>query len=330
MTEWGVRLAGIGSAYPAGVLTNHDLEKMMDTSHDWIVQRTGIHRRHVIDGETESEFTLARDALTRALDAADMKASDLDLIIHASVTSEMTCPSNACRIAAALGAGTAAAFDLVAACSGFVYAMNLADSLIRVGRHRAVGVIGCDALSTVSDFTERTVSILFGDGGGAAVFTRDDDPGRGCLHQELGADGTNWETLYMPRRDADVPAWDKENSIRLGCLRMNGREVFKFAVNRFRQVIEDALEVTGLGVDDVAQFVCHQSNERIIESAIQKLGLPRDRVHVNINEYGNTSAGSVGLVLDELWQAGKITPGDIIVCVAFGGGLTWASNVWRV
>jgi 3-oxoacyl-[acyl-carrier-protein] synthase-3 len=312
------------------VLTNFDLEKMMDTTDEWIVQRTGIRERRIIDGSGESEFTLARDALQRALDDAGMRGADLDLIIHASVTSEMTCPSTACRIAEALEAGSAGAFDLVSACSGFVYAINLGDSLIRSGRQKAIGVIGCDALSTVSDFTERTVSILFGDAAGAVVLTADRDPGVGCLHQVLGADGSLWQTLYMPRRPSDVPEWDKDNPIRLGCLRMSGREVFKFAVSKFREVIEEALDATGLTVDDVSQFVCHQSNSRIIESAKEKLRLPDEKVHVNIDRYGNSSAGSVGLVFDELWRAGKIERGDHVVFVAFGGGLTWASSVWKV
>jgi 3-oxoacyl-[acyl-carrier-protein] synthase-3 len=325
-----VRIIGSGSLAPPRVLTNHDLAEKMDTSHEWIVQRTGIHRRHICDPETESEFTLATEAMRRALDDAGCKGSDLDLLIHASVTSEMACPSNACRIANELNAAPCPAFDLLAACSGFAYGINLADSLIRAGRHRRIGVIGCDALSTVSDFTERTVSILFGDGAGAMVLERDDDPSVGCIYQNLGADGSLWEALYMPRRPEDVPEWDRENRIRLGCLRMSGREVFKFAVGKFREVIEDALEATGLGVEDISQFVCHQSNARIIEAAKERIGLPDEKVCVNIDEYGNTSSGSVGLVFDELWKAGKLKRGDTVVIVAFGGGMTWSSSVWNL
>jgi 3-oxoacyl-[acyl-carrier-protein] synthase-3 len=327
---YGARIAGVGSAAPARVVTNHDLAERMDTSHEWIVQRTGIHRRHMIDQETESELSLATSALQRALDDAGMTGADLDFVIHASVTSEMTCPSNACRMAEAVGTKTAGAFDLVAACSGFVYGMNVADSLIRTGRHRTIGVVGCDALSKVSDYTERTVSILFGDGAGAMVIQRDDDPGLGCLHQEMGGDGSMWRTLYMPRDEKDIPDFDRDNVIKMGCLRMNGREVFKFAVSKFRAVMERALAETGLTVDDISQFVCHQSNARIIESAMQKIGLPADKVHINIDEFGNTSAGSVGLVFDELWRAGKIQRGDTVMCVAFGGGLTWGANVWKL
>lgn len=328
--EYGVRIAGVGSALPSRVLTNADLEKMVNTSDEWIVKRTGIHRRRICDPQTEGEFTLARDALKNALDDAGMQGSDLDLIIHASTTSEMVCPPNACRIAAALDATPAGAFDLVAACSGLVYGMNVADSLVRLGRYRTVGVIGCDALSTITDYNDRTLSILLGDAGGAMVLTRDEDTSVGCLHQTLGADGGKWAMLYLPQLERDVPEHDKDNPIRLGHLRMNGPEVFKFAVTKFRKVINDALEKTGLTIDDISQFVCHQSNERIIEAAKQKLGLPDEKVHINIGEYGNSSAASVGVAFDELWKAGKVKRGDHVVFVAFGGGLTWASSVWKL
>lgn len=326
----GVRIVGTGSKVPDQVLTNADLERMLDTSSEWIVQRTGIHERRVVDPATEGTFTLARDALATALRNSEVQANELDLVIVATCTGEMPCPSVSCRVAAAIGAIPAAAFDLVAACSGFVYAMNVADSLIRAGRFRTVGVVGCDAMSTVVDYEDRAVSILFGDAGGAAILRADDDPNRGCIHQSMHADGSNWETLYMPRRRCDIPLHDVDNAIRLGCLRMNGREVFRFAVTKFREVIEEALQSSGLTPDDVSQFICHQSNIRIIDAAIERIGLPREKVHVNIDRFGNSSAGSVGLCLDQLWQAGRLPVGEPMVMVAFGGGLTWASSVWRV
>jgi 3-oxoacyl-[acyl-carrier-protein] synthase-3 len=217
-----------------------------------------------------------------------------------------------------------------AACSGFVYALNLADSLIRSGRHKAIAVIGCDAMSTIVDYTDRSVSILFGDAAGCVVLVPDEDPSRGCVHQVLEGDGSDWTTLYIPRKEQDVVEGGPSENVALGCLRMDGRGVYKFAVNKFQQIIADALEQTGLTVDDIAQFVCHQSNVRIIESAKAKLGLPDDKVHINIDKYGNSSAGSAGLVFDQLFKAGKIKEGDNVVLVAFGGGLTWASSVWRV
>jgi 3-oxoacyl-[acyl-carrier-protein] synthase-3 len=243
----------------------------------------------------------------------------------------MTCPSNACRVADELGAAPAGAFDLVAACCGYVYALNVAESMIRSGRYRTIGIIGCDAMSTVCDYTDRSVSILFGDAAGAAVLTRDDsDPTVGCLHQALHSDAATWPSLYMPRRLNEIPACDAHNPIALNCLRMNGREVYKFAVNKFREVIEEALTATGLKVDDVAQFICHQSNVRIIEAAKERIGLPDDKVYINIDKFGNSSAGSVGLCFDQLWKAGKVKRGDHVVFVAFGGGLTWASSVWKL
>jgi 3-oxoacyl-[acyl-carrier-protein] synthase-3 len=327
---YGVRIAGVGSAVPDKVLTNFDLEKMVDTSDEWIVQRTGIRERRVVNPETEGTFTLACAALRRALDDAGMRPSDLDLIIVASVTAEMTCPSVSCRVSHELGAAPAGAFDLVAACCGFVYGINIADTLVRSGRNAAVGVIGCDTMTTISDFSERTVSILFGDAAGAAILVRDDDPALGCIYQSNQADGKMWETLYIPRVPRDIPEHDRDNPIKLGCLRMNGREVYKFAVAKFRRVIAEALDATGLSVDQISQFICHQSNVRIIDAAKDRLGLPADKVYINIDRYGNSSAGSVGLCLDQLWRAGKIKRGDYVLLVAFGGGLTWATSIWKI
>lgn len=331
-TPFGVCIAGTGSALPERVLTNADLETMVDTSDDWIVKRTGISERRICTPEKgEGAFSLECRAIRAALEAAEMDASELDLLILGSLTSEMRCPSNACRISAEIGAAPAGAFDLNAACCGFVYSLNIAESLIRSGRHRAIGVIGCDVLSPFIDYSERTVSILFGDAAGAVVLVRDDEhPERGCIYQKIEANGNGWENLYMPRKESDIPPNAPSSDVAIGKLRMNGREVYKFAVKKFQEVIEDALEQTGLTVDDVSQFVCHQSNIRIIQSAKEKIGLPDDKVYVNINRCGNSSAGSVGLCFDELWRAGKIKRGDHVVFVAFGAGLTWSSSVWRI
>ena len=327
---FGVRIRGTGSCVPERILTNDDLSKVMDTTDEWIFQRTGIRERRVCDPMTEGTFTMARDALKNALDAAEMKGSDLDLIIVGTVTAEMTCPSVAARVGAALGAVPAAAFDLSAACCGFVYSINLAQALIQSGQFRSIGVGGAEAMSTIVDYQDRTVSILFGDSAGAAVLTRDPDPRIGCLYQTMGSDGSGWSSLYLPRRPQEVPASDADNPIRLGNLRMNGKEVFRFAVTKFREVIEDAMTKTNLTAESVGQVVCHQSNVRIIEAAREKLGLPHEKVYINIDRFGNSSAGSVGLCLDQLWRAGKIEKERPFVMVAFGGGLTWASGVWRI
>jgi 3-oxoacyl-[acyl-carrier-protein] synthase-3 len=326
----GVRIAGVGSAVPSRVLSNFDLERMMDTSDAWIRQRTGVVERRIVDPKREGTFTLSREALRRALEDAGMKPADLDLIVVGTVTAEMTCPSVAARVSESLGAAPAQAFDLVAACCGYVYSINLADTLLRSGRYGAVGIVGCDTMSTVLDYGERSVSILFGDAAGAAVLVTDSDPSRGCIYQSNQADGAMWRSLYMPNRPQEIPEHDRGNRIRLGCLRMNGREIFKFAVTKFQEVIGGALEATGLTVDDISQFVCHQSNVRIIASAKEKLGLPAEKVHINIDRYGNCSAGSVGLVLDELWREGRIRPGEHVLLCAFGGGLTWSTSIWRI
>ncbi len=331
-TPFGVRIAGTGSALPVNVLSNTDLEGMVDTSHEWILKRTGIEERRICDRSAgEGAFELECESIQKALDAAGMEAGELDLLIVASLTSEMRCPSNASRINEAIGAAPAGAFDLNAACCGYVYSVNLADSLIRSGRHRAIGVIGCDVLSPFIDYNERTVSILFGDAAGASVIVRDDEhPERGCIYQKIESDGRGWQSLYLPRREEDVQPDGPLPEVDLGYLRMNGRDVYKFAVKKFQEVIEDALASTGLAVDDISQFICHQSNIRIIESAKEKIGLPDEKVYINIDRYGNSSAGSVAVCLDEVTRAGKIKPGDHVILVAFGAGMTWSSSVWKM
>ena len=324
----GTRIAGTGRALPAEILTNADLEKIVDTSDEWIVQRTGIRARHRA-AEADTVFSLGRDALLKALDRAGVQADQLDMIIVATVSGEMLCPSTAARISEAVGAKEAAVFDLAAACSGFLYGLNLADTMIRCGRAEKVAIVGVEVLTRLVDWSDRTVSIIFGDGAGAAVVVADPDPKKGCVHQTMRGDGRMWRTLYHPRCDRDVPAGDEANPIRLGHLRMHGREIYKFAVTRFQEAIQDALDRTGLKVGDVQQYVCHQSNQRIIESAVEKLKLPPERVYVNIDRYGNTSAASIPICLDELYEAGRIEPGRPVILVAFGAGVTWASCVWN-
>jgi len=324
----GVRIAGTGRAVPAQVLTNDDLAKIVDTSDEWIAQHTGIRARHKA-ADHETVFSLGRDALLEALDRAGIKGEELDMIIVASVSGEMLCPSTAARIGEAVGADDAAVFDLAAACSGFLYGMNLADTMIRCGRADRIAIIGVEVLTRLVDWSDRTVSIIFGDGAGAAVLVADPDPRKGCVHQTMHGDGRLWRTLYHPKVPRDVPDNDTANPIRLGYLRMHGREIYKFAVTRFQEAIREALERTGLKVDDVQHYICHQSNQRIIESAIEKLRLPPERVYVNIDRYGNTSAASIPICLDELFEAGRIESGKPIVLVAFGAGVTWASCVWN-
>lgn len=327
----GVRIAGTGHAVPEKVVTNHDLAKTMDTSHEWIVQRTGICERRVADpAKGESPTTLSAEALRRALADAGMGAKELDFVIVGTVTGEMLCPSTACRVAAMVGCGTAAAYDVSAACCGFVYGLNQAHALIRSGQARNVGVIGCDVMSRALDTENRSVAVLFGDSAGAAILRATDDTSRGILASEMHADGSRWHDLYIPRDKFDLPEGVTGEGVKYGTLQMNGREVYKFAVGTFGGLIEHTLKVAGIGADEVDMYVCHQSNARMLESARERFGLPHEKLYINIDRFGNCSAGSVPVALDELRKMGKCREGQIVMFVAFGGGLTWASSLWRV
>lgn len=331
-TPRGVRIAGTGSALPRTVLSNQELEGMMETTDEWIVQRTGIRERRICDRAAgEGTRWLSVAALRGALDDARLSGSDLDLIIVGTVTPEMACPSTACRVAAEVGAGQAAAFDITAACCGFVYSMNVAHDLIRGGTFRTVGVVGCDTLTSMLDYTTagRGTAILFGDAAGAAVLRATDDAAKGILAQAMHADASGWKDLYIPRSRADFPEGEYAPE-KIGRMQMNGRVVFKFAVGTFSDLIASTLEKAGVTAEQVDHFVCHQSNARILEAARERFGLPSEKLYVNIHRVGNTSAGSVPLCLDELRKAGRIHEGQLVMLVAFGGGLTWASSLWRV
>ncbi|MCB1015644.1 MAG: ketoacyl-ACP synthase III, partial [Acidimicrobiales bacterium] len=303
-----------------------------DTSDEWIQQRTGIRERRLCTPERgEGSVTLCTRALENALANAHISASDLDLLIISTVTGDMTCPSVSCRVAANVGAGSAGAFDLAAACSGWVYGANLAHDLIRLGTYNTIAVVGCDIMSSVLDFNDRDrgLSILFGDAAGAAIIRATDDATRGLLASAMHADGERWTSLYIPHKVGDIPAGD-ETDVPMHRLVMRGREVYKFAVTTFCNLIQQTLDQAGLQASDIDMFICHQSNLRIIESARTRFGIPEDKVYVNIDRVGNSSAGSVPLCLDELRQAGKCGEGDLVMFVAFGGGLTWASALWRM
>ena len=327
----GVRIAGTGHHVPDRVVTNDDLATFMDTTNEWIVQRTGIRERRVCDplkGETTT--WLATRALEKALADANLTGADLDLVILGSVTGEMTCPASACRIAANVGAGHAAAFDLLAACSGYLYGLTVAHDMIRSGTFRTVGVVGCDVLSRVLDYENRAVAVLFGDSAGASIVRATDDESKGMIAGAMHADGSRWHDLYLPRSPLDCPEGADMGVVRMNTLQMNGREVYKFAVGTFSNLIESTLEKAGISADDVDMFVCHQSNARMLESARQRFGIPEEKLYVNIDRFGNCSAGSVPVALDELRKAGKCREGDLVMFVAFGGGLTWSAALWRL
>lgn len=327
----GVRIVGTGSALPSRVLTNKDLATIVATDDEWIVQRTGIRERRICDWKKgESNLTLCTEALRRALTAAKMDAKELDLIICGTITQDMRCPSTACMVAQGVGAGHAGAWDLAAACSGFVFGVNAAHDLIRIGTHKAIGVIGADTISSILDYENRGVCILFGDAAGAAVLTATDDATKGIIAQVNKADGSGWRDLYMPGCAGDIPPGSDLTVFKSGCLQMNGREVFKFAVGTFSELIDETLQKAGLKAEDIDVFVAHQSNARILDAARERFGIPAEKLYVNIDRVGNTSGGSVPVCLDELWRAGKIREGQLVLMVAFGAGLTWGSCLWQM
>lgn len=330
---FGVTIVGTGSAVPKGVLTNADLEKVMDTSDEWIVQRTGIHTRYKIDRDKgESTFSLGAAALSESLRSANLAPESLDLIICATMTAEMTCPPTASRIANAVGAGNAGILDLSAACSGFVYSLNIAHDLIKGGAYRTVGVIGADTITSRMDYSNagRSTAIIFGDAAGAAILQADPNPRLGILAQAMRGDGGGWKEIYVPecRHDFPDPAAFDQNKI--GRLQMNGAGVFKFAVGTFPEIIQETLDKAGLTPADIDVFVCHQSNARILNAARERFGLDMDKLYINIERYGNTVAASVPLCLHELVKSGRVKPGMKVMFVAFGGGLTWGSSLWQL
>ncbi|MEO0513159.1 MAG: beta-ketoacyl-ACP synthase III [Planctomycetota bacterium] len=329
----GTRILGTGVAIPSRTMTNQDLEKVMDTSDEWIVQRTGIRSRVVVDTEKgEDHFTLGVNAVRSALAAAKVNASELDLIILATMSNSMNCPATANRIGGAIGAGDAGSFDLVGACCGFVYSMNVADALIRTGQYRTVAVVGSDTLSRFMsyDTNGRGTAILFGDAAGSAILRATDDASKGVLAQEMHADGERWQELYVPERKADFPSQEAYDEAKLHRVQMNGQAVFKFAVGTFPKVIEQTLEKAGLAADDVDHYVCHQSNLRILHAARDRFGLADHKLHTNIDRFGNTVAASVPLVLQDLINAGRVEEGQKIMLVGFGGGLTWGTSLWQL
>jgi 3-oxoacyl-[acyl-carrier-protein] synthase-3 len=325
---YGAIVTGTGSALPEKRLTNADLSKMVDTNDEWIVQRTGIKERRIA-GEGESTATLATAAARKALEAAGLEASELDLIIVATITPEMVFPSTACFVAAALGLNSTPAFDMSAACSGFIYAINTGAAFIKAGLYKNVLVIGAETLSRIVDYTDRGSCILFGDGAGAVVLQRSNDTSKGLVYSSLHADGNGSEAMIcMPGSRHTISA--ELVGARQQYMKIKGREVYKFAVTKFGELIEDAMRVAELTKDQVKLIVPHQVNQRIIDSAMEKLEMGPEKAHVNIDRYGNTSSASIPIALDEAWRMGKIVPGDAIIFVAFGAGLTWANAVLKV
>ncbi len=321
------RVVGTGSYVPEKVLTNHDLVQFLDTSDEWIFTRTGISERHIA---AEGEFTsdLAAHAARRALEMAGISADSIDMIVVGSITGDFPWPATACLVQSKIGATRAHAYDISAACSGFVYALSSAVSAIECGRVKRALVIGAEVLSRIVDWTDRNTCVLFGDGAGAVVLEAQDGES-GVLSTHLHSDGSFWDLLYQPGFGNRHPA--SEDGIKAGLpfLKMQGNEVFKVAVRSLAEVAAEALQANGIGVDEVALFVPHQANRRIIEATIKRVGLSDEQVYVNVDRFGNTSGASIPLALDEANRNGRIKAGDIVLLDAFGGGFTWASALIR-
>ena len=316
-------ITGTGSALPARRVSNADLAEVVDTTDEWIVERTGIRFRHIA-GPDETTATLARDAASAAITAAGLVAQDIDLIVLATATPDQTFPSSATKVQAMLGIDDCVAFDVAAVCSGFLYAVQVADSMIRAGAHRRALVIGAETFSRILDWEDRTTCVLFGDGAGAMVLEAQesaDADGRGILATKLHADGRHNDLLYVDGGPSTTGT--------VGKLRMKGREVFRHAVVNLAAVMEESLGVTGLSSADVDWVVPHQANARILDATARKLGLPAEKVVVTVDQHANTSAASVPLALDTAVRDGRIRPGQIVVLEAMGGGFTWGAAIVR-
>jgi 3-oxoacyl-[acyl-carrier-protein] synthase-3 len=312
-------IAGTGSALPPRRVTNEELARTVDTSDEWIVERTGIRARHIA-GEGETTATLATEAALKALAAAGMDASAIDLIVLATATPDQTFPATATKVQDALGIRDCVAFDVAAVCSGFLYALSVAESMIRGGGSTNALVIGAETFSRILDWEDRATCVLFGDGAGAVVLTPDED-GRGVLSTALHADGRHNQLLYVDGGPSTTGT--------VGKLRMKGSEVFRHAVVNLAAVLEEAIAKAGLTVADVDWVVPHQANRRILDATARKLGLPPERVVITVDEHANTSAASVPLALDVAVRDGRIRRGDVIVLEAMGGGFTWGAAVAR-
>lgn len=329
MTMWTkpVGIIGTGSFLPDNVVTNHDLEKMVDTSDQWIRERTGIEERRVApEGMNASD--MATEAAKKALEAAGLTAEDIDCIIVATLTGDMAIPSTACIVQSNLGATKAAAFDLGAACSGFVYGLITAGSYVNMNMFKNVLVIGVEVLSRVLNWKDRGTCILFGDGAGAAVVSTVEE-GYGMRGMDMGADGTGGMSLSIPSSGTAMVPNDQRIEEGLTYIHMNGSEVYKFAVKTMGRTVLNALERANMELEELDCFIPHQANLRIIDSAAHRLKLSEDKVFVNLPKYGNTSAASVGIALDEAVRSGFVKKGDNVAFAGFGAGLTWAGLVMK-
>lgn len=321
------KITGTGRALPEKVLTNFDLERMVDTSDEWIVARTGIRERRIArEGEYTSTFASA--AALKALEAAGVEADEIDLIIVGTLTPDFPFPATACIVQQDIKATNAVCFDLSAACSGFVYALATAEKFMRCGGVKKALVIGAEVLSRIVDWSDRNTCLLFGDGAGAVLLEAVEGES-GILSTHLHSDGNYWDILYQKGCGSRNPATQQNLDDRLVYLTMHGNEVFKYAVRAMGEVALEALAANGLGTEDISLFIPHQANQRIVDAVGKRLSLGPDRVYVNLDRYGNTSAATIPIALDEAYREGRVKEGDILLLDAFGGGLTWGSALVR-
>jgi len=321
-------MLGTGVAIPPKTLTNQDLEKIVDTSDEWIRERTGMQVRHIVDDETQNS-DLSAQAAKQALKDADMDAEEIDTLIVATVTGDVTFPATACYVQDKIGAVNAAAFDIQAACSGFLFGLSIADGFVGTGKSKNVLVIGCELLTRIVDWKDRSTCVLFGDAAGAAVLGPANGDGRGILGTFMKTDGRLAHLLCMPGGGTRYPA-QVAISENLNTLKMRGPEVFRAAVTAMGDAATHILETAGLTVDDVDLLIPHQANKRIIDATVRRMKIPPEKVYINVHEYGNTSSASIPVALNEAKEKGLLKPGDVCVMVAFGGGFTWGSVAVRM
>lgn len=322
-----VGIIGTGSYLPEKICTNSDLERMVETSNEWIVKRTGISERRILN-EADPAYSMGVNAARKALEDANLQAEDLDLIIVTTNSPDYMSPSTACIIQGEIGAVKAAAFDLNAACSGFIYGMVAGSQFIANGMYKNVMVIGCEGLSKVTDWKDRNTCILFGDGAGAAILSEVDE-GYGILNSFLGSDGSAGMNITIPNLYLPESEKEKRHNGKFNCIWMDGSEVFKFAVRAMSSATLRVLEDIGMTVEDLQFIFPHQANTRIIDGAIKKLGITDEKMHYIIHKYGNISSASIPVAIDEAKREGKLKRGDNMVLVGFGGGLTWGSLVLK-
>ena len=324
----GVKILSSGSYVPEKVLTNFDLEKMVETSDEWISTRTGIKERRILD-KSQTTSDLAYNAAVKAIERAKISVDDIDLIIVATISPDAPMPSTACYLQRKLKAFNAVAFDISAACSGFIYGTTMAKAFITSGLYKKVLVVGVESLSRVTDWTDRNTCVLFGDGAGAMIFEASETD-NDIVSTYLGADGTHTEILNIPAGGATLPTTQETVEQRLHFVKMVGKEVFKVAVSKMALAVNKAQELAGLTDNDINLYIPHQANLRIIEAVAKKAGVTKEKVYVNVHKYGNMSAATTIIALDEAYREGRIKKGDLVELVAFGAGLTWGACILKI